>query len=235
MVAPRKRDAEQCDRQQTPLVGTLDNEQTKDEEQADDGTHIDGTCGERLIAPIEGHTLAELFGRLARNAFSNHILVEVGLLAQRVVGRTAHIIRNQECPRLTDAIAPRRGIVEVETLGLVLGVGRLLEVGVSTAHRLFGIFEVGENSCRTRSQADAKGCCKKQCGQSECLPGLGGDGQTKFGNPKSSDDEAHIVRHLGMREETDGRAQEGEDDARLPMPVEDEIEARHYSRHKCQR
>ena len=94
---------------------------------------------------------------------------------------------------------------------------------MSAAHGLFGIFEVGEDSCRTRSQADAKGCRKKQRRESECLPSLRRDGQTEFGNPEGTDDEAHIVRHLGMREETDGRTQEGEDDARLPMPVEDEI------------
>ncbi len=54
MMPPCKRDREKSGDKQRPLVGAIDQQQRQQEQEADNGTHIDGPAGERLLAPIGG-------------------------------------------------------------------------------------------------------------------------------------------------------------------------------------
>ena len=57
VLAPRQRDAEECGGKKCPFHRALDDEKSQDEEEEDEGPHIDRPAGSGLLAPVLCETL----------------------------------------------------------------------------------------------------------------------------------------------------------------------------------
>ena len=144
MIAPREHDRKKGHDEQCPFVWTLDHKKSQEEQHADNGSHIDRTGSERLVTPVCRNVLAELLCRFLWHALLDHVLAKLTVTACIIVRRTTHIVRHKEGPTFVNAVAPGRCIVEIQALGLIVGIRRLDKVAVSASHRLFSIFEVGK-------------------------------------------------------------------------------------------
>ena len=105
VFAPGHQDGEDGGEENPPAFGPFHHKHAQDEKEDDDGTEIDRTGGEGLVAPVErGLLLAE-------------VLVEFGIFAYILAGSAAVRAGHEERVGFAFAVAPAESVVLVQTVG----------------------------------------------------------------------------------------------------------------------
>ena len=188
VLTPREHDGEDRRSQQGPLHGSLHDEQAKDEEHHHEGTDIHRTRRARLLTPVLTYLLIDT--RIIGIGLGHRCLIH----AQGYRCTTLRI-RDQQCPCLTDAIAPLGDIVTLQaTVRLVSAV--FLHQFTLAAHRLLtvlpGVIEVGEVDAHTDDTTQRTDCrCLRKTFEFVFV-----DGIHQPGDDEEEDDEQIIIGHL---------------------------------------
>ena len=134
MAADRQQDGQDRRRQQPPALPSLVAEEPQQEEEDGYGADVHRAGREGLRAPVEGHVLRHFAQVRLSGALEQ--LVGLGLGPHLARGGTSVVIRYHEVGKFVPAVAPGRGVVDVEPFRLA---GRL-----ASPHRILRVFPCGD-------------------------------------------------------------------------------------------
>ena len=154
VATPREEDGKECGSEYPPAFGAAHSEHAKEEDEDDDGTEVDGTAGEGLVAPVKGY----------------FVLMEIGIrgtgFADRFDAAATAGTRNEEGVGLANAVAPAEGVVDVEAIVVeVVVAGEFFTVDVlgrdgdfaATTHGVLHVFLVDEEMADVAGQGKEDG------------------------------------------------------------------------------
>ena len=117
VMSPGEEEREQGGCGERPLERAAHQTEAEHEEEADDGTHIDGTYGERLVTPIldDARHVARAGGLLQLRGVLIELVVAFQLFyafaVENAARSAAFEVGHQERERLVDPVAPLRDVV----------------------------------------------------------------------------------------------------------------------------
>ena len=113
IFAPGKEDGHESGEEESPFIGTGDDEESEDEEETHHGTYINGSAGECFLASIGRRMFAEILGIAFWYTLLAHGLAERRIFAEIKTAGSAFPIRNEQCHRLAFSVTPVGSIFEI--------------------------------------------------------------------------------------------------------------------------
>ena len=228
VVSPGEEEREQGGCGERPLERAAHQTEAEYEEEADDGTHIDGTYGERLVTPIldDARHVARAGGLLQLRGVLIELVVAFQLFyafaVENAARSAAFEVGHQERERLVDPVAPLGDVVARQSVGALcrgsiggfglFGRGRG-EFGLA-AHRLFRVLprvvEIRQVDRRRQEATHHEGAG----GFRPAAEGFAAQGLNAVGHCHEEHDKQEVVSHLqvvgcnlqGGKKRRDGRA-----------------------------
>ena len=210
IVSPCKEEREQGSCGKRPLERSAHQAETEQEEEANDGSHINGTHRERLVTPIlvDARDIARTGGLLQLRGILIELIVAFESLHavafENAARSAAFEVGHQKRECLVDTVAPLGDVVARQSVG-ALRFGGLLLLGRFrrrdsqfrlSAHRLFRVLprvvEVGQVD-RCRQESSHQECAG---GFRPAPEGFGAQGFDAVGHRHEEHDKQEIVSHL---------------------------------------
>ncbi len=244
ILAPRKHHRKNRDGEQGPFHRAFNHKQRQDEQHQHEGAHIHGAARHRLFTPILPDLLV------------NRQIVRIGLLHRLFALRQRHRratlrVRNEQRPRLADAIRPLRDVVAFQAARGLVGRIFLHQLALS-AHRFLRILPRMIEVRNIHQNTHGSGSGTHRRGLQHVLPtpgfiplelaplslrrGAGGEALDKERHHHRHDDEQVVICHLHVvRIHLESRENGRHDESPEVFPAIGQHHARNHRRQVGQR